>query len=84
MKRGIEYQKEILDEVESNYIRQIIRPFKDKIDWIAKIYDLEGCEHLAIAFIHDEGYMLFPGFPKGTMYAGMELEKQYKLKELNL
>lgn len=82
VENGYIVEKEILDDVEKEYLSAVIRPFKDKVKYIAK-YDDSRLEFISIKLVGDSA-MLFPYFKKGTMYKGMELEKQYTLKELGL
>ena len=77
-----EKNKPILNEEEKEYLSVVIRPFKDKVKYIAKYCD-SRLEFISIKLVGDSA-MLFPYFKKGTMYKGMELEKQYTLKELGL
>lgn len=77
-----EKNKPILNEEEKEYLSVVIRPFKDKVKYIAKYGD-SRLEFISIKLVGDSA-MLFPYFKKGTMYKGMELEKQYTLKELGL
>lgn len=74
--------KEILDEKEKEYLSAVIKPFKNRIDYIKKI-DLTGREFIYIYLKNDED-IDFPYFKKGTMYKGMKLGRQYTLKELGL
>ena len=78
------YKKSILDEVERKYLSDVIRPFKKKVVFIAKVPTSVGNgEYVCICtFPHER--MFFPVFKKGTMYKGMEDAKHYSLKELGL
>lgn len=77
-----EKNKPIIDDEEKEYLSVVIRPFKDKVKYIAKYGD-SRLEFISIKLVGDSA-MLFPYFNKNTMYKGMELEKQYMLKELGL
>lgn len=77
-----EKNKPIIDDEEKEYLSVVIRPFKDKVKYIAKYGD-SRLEFISIKLVGDSA-MLFPYFNKNTMYKGMELEKQYTLKELGL
>ena len=83
----IKKPKPILDDIEKEYLSHIIKPFKEKITCITKssyendkeyIY-IEYREYSNIKYILD-----FPSFKKGTMYKGMELDKEYSLEDLGL
>lgn len=80
--------KPILTDEEKEYLKAVIKPFRDKVYKIEKI-DVEEREFIQI-FI-DECYqagkirnMYFPSFPAGEMYTGMESNKAYTLDELGL
>lgn len=77
-----EKNKPILDDAEKEYLSAVIRPFKDKVEYICKTADYDG-EYITIGMVKDST-MLFPYFKKNTMYKGMEANKEYTLKELNL
>ena len=79
-----EAKEPILDEVERKYLSDVIRPFKKKVVFIAKVPTSVGNgEYVCICtFPHER--MFFPVFEKGTMYKGMEDRRHYSLKELGL
>ena len=77
-----EKNKPILDDAEKEYLSAVIRPFKDKVEYICKTADYDG-EYITIGMVKDST-MLFPYFKKNTMYEGMEANKEYTLKELGL
>lgn len=74
---------QILDDVEKRYLKGVIRPFKDKVLYIAKrsIMDRRK-EHIYIDLTDD--VITLPCFMKGTMYKGMKTDKEYTPKELGL
>lgn len=82
VKNGFIQEKEILDEAEKRYLKAVIRPFKDKVEYIEKTYNSRG-EYIGIKIIHDSTIVL-PYFNENTMYEGMKVEKKYTLKELGL
>ena len=82
VENGFIQEKEILDETEKRYLNAVIKPFKSKIKYIEKCCNSRA-EYIAIKIINDTT-MLFPYFKKNTMYEGMEVEKEYTLKELGL
>ena len=77
-------ETKILDETEKEYLKAVIKPFKNKVKSISK---LEGfrrdTEYLTIYF-EDNNNIGFPDFEIGTMYKGMKRDKEYTLKELEL
>ena len=81
----IKLSKPIIDEKEKEYLSAVIRPFRDKIKSICKSsFHMDDIwEWIQISFISDE-FMYFPYFKKGTMYKGMEPNKEYSLEDLDL
>lgn len=82
VEKGYIVEKEILDDVEKEYLLNIIKPFRDKVEYISKRADLMG-EFIIIEIVKD-ATIIFPYFKKNTMYKGMEAYKKYTLKELGL
>ena len=82
-----EYQESpILDEKEKEYLNAVIRPWRDKVESIVKKLCFEF-GYIVIQYRDDMGYtstVILPNFPKGTMYKGMELNKDYTLEDLGL
>lgn len=85
--------KDVLDEVEKKYLKSIVIPFKDRVVSIEKKKNInsEGTfyyigiivKHIAIDRFSEAIYL--PYFkPESKMYEGMELNKEYTLKELGL
>lgn len=90
VERPIKYEnvferKGILDDKEKEYLRAVIRPFRNEIKSICKTKScsFSDFEYLAIDF-KDNDFMNFKIFKKGTMYKGMQANKEYTLKELEL
>ena len=77
-----EYKPQILDKVEKKYLSNIVRPFRDKVEYIQKS---ETCsrEYIKIE-IKNEASINLPFFTKGTMYKGMKANTAYTLEELKL
>ena len=84
----IKISKSILDDIEKEYLLNIIKPFRKNIITIRKT-DYYEHEYIEI-FIYRPGEIVsceaisFPYFNKGKMYKGMEIDKEYSLKELGL
>ena len=88
-----EIERPILDDVEKRYLEGVLKPFKDRVEFIEKC---EQCmpgkgykEYIIIAISSNIGYsnhedVPMPYFEKGTMYKGTEVNKQYTLEELGL
>ena len=87
-----EEEKPILDIEEKTYLEAVLRPFKDRVESVYKKAinsSVEGnIEFLTFdaksAWQGHKDYFSFPTFKAGTMYKGMELDKEYTLKELGL
>ena len=78
-----EDKREILDEVEKEYLRAVIKPFRKKINYISKNrLEYNKFEFISIELRGDS--MTFPNFKKNTMYKGMMSGKEYTLEELGL
>lgn len=79
-----EYKRPILDDVEKEYLQAVIKPFGSKIKYISKS---DGCckgkQFILIEFYKGD-HFIFPYFEANSMYKGMELNKEYTLKELGL
>ena len=83
------YNPQILDDIEREYLKTVLKPFYEKVAYVAKFRvpsasGKDGCskECLFIAFY--SGGFAFPDFDPGKMYSGMELGKKYKLDELGI
>ena len=79
--------KQILTDEEKEYLKTVIKPFKEKIDFIRKWEkeEWENKEFIVIGFKNiDEEPMYFPTFKKGKYYKGLELGKSYTLQQLGL
>lgn len=84
----VKLPKQILDDDEKEYLGNVINPFRDRIIYIVKSVYTPG-EYIEMYLRHyDDGCssysIVLPYFKKGTMYKGMELDKEYTLKELGL
>ena len=80
-------KEEILDDIEKEYLRAVIRPFRDRVKNIEKAEDCIRNEFITLNIKSINGFderIALPYFKKNTMYKGMELEKRYTLEELGL
>ena len=81
--------KIILNCNEKEYLGSVIKPFRNEVVSIKKVADNPGnyyriaIKKLSMAYMCDETIYL-PYFKGGTMYNGMEIDKEYTLKELGL
>lgn len=74
-------KEEILDDIEKEYLRAVIKPFRDEVEYIKK--NLCGNQEYIEIVINGE-WLNFPYFKKGKMYKNMEFDKKYSLEELGL
>lgn len=86
-----EVKEDILDKEEKKYLSAVIKPFRDQVTYIKKVNMYLGCnkncEYIFCKLGNkDDAVDTFtlPYFPKGSMYKGMEVGKEYTLKELGL
>lgn len=76
------YIEPVLDAEEKEYLENFIRPFKHKIKYISK----RKPEYYSYIHIELKRYGSFnlPEFCNVNMYKGMEVNKQYSLRDLGL
>lgn len=81
----INLPKPILDDVEKEYLSNVIKPFRKRIIYIMKRQLFEH-DYIDIRYKHRYGgmSMIFPEFKIGAMYKGMKLNKKYSLDDLGL
>ncbi len=78
-----EYHEAALDDIEKKYLGNLIRPFKNKVDYISKEKDSIGVCYILIKLKND--HICLPYFSeKSGMYKGMTPRTRYTLKELGL
>lgn len=79
-----EYKEPILNDAEKEYLSAVIKPFRNRVDYIMKEENI--CSSTEFIYIDLSGGDIadFPNFKVGTMYKGMELDKSYTLQELGL
>ena len=77
-------KKPILDEAERRYLKNVIRPFKDKISCICKNQTVISKSEWIRLVLKSDLCIEFPCFENGTMYKGMEVGKKYTLEDLGL
>ena len=79
-----EYKPEILDETEKRYLRGVIRPFRDNVEIIRKLFSrAKGKYYIQIRY-KDEPSTNLPYFESKEIYKNMETDKKYTLEELGL
>ena len=73
---------EILDKKEKEYLKNVIKPFRNRVTGIAKYSNGEN-EYICISYKDDVPTDL-ADFKKNSMYKNMIKEKEYTLEELGL
>ena len=79
-----EYNGEILDDVEREYLSAVIKPFRKKISYIRKSKDPGKVKKYIKIELCDGDTMYFPYLANDAMYKGMKLDRNYTLEELGL
>ena len=80
------YHEPILDKEERKYLRNVIRPFKQKVLWIhkQKCGSRPSCCFLVIGLKNAISNIWLPPFKTNSMYVNMKFDKHYTLEELGL
>lgn len=75
----------ILNRKEKKYLKNVLKPFKDRFIIIRKV-NRDEIEFISIILKKGKSfeYAYLPSFEKNTLFKNMELNKQYTLKELGL
>lgn len=79
---------QILDDAEKRYLKGVIRPFRNRVQYIEKVcadhlYS-EPDYYICIRFNDGNYDMNFPYFDESHMYKCMEINRPYTLEELGL
>lgn len=82
-KEVFERKEEILDEIEKRYLTRVIKPFRHKVKSIMKRSEYGSLCYIKICLKNGDAAYL-PCFKENSMYKGMELNREYSLKELGL
>ena len=87
--KNVIIKQPILNEAEKEYLSGVIKSFRDKVKCIVKRdYEMSYENEYIFIVFNDDGCMqikmCFPSFKKGTMYKGMEINKEYSLEDLGL
>lgn len=64
--------KPILDEAERKYLKAVINPLRNRVDFICKCRYDGVREYIHIEFKGSPYMMMFPTFKRGSMYNGMK------------
>ena len=79
-----EAKVEILDDVEKRYLKGVIRPFRNNVEVIRKLFSpTKGKYYIQIKY-KDEPPTNLPYFESKEMYKNMKIDKRYTLEELGL
>ena len=79
-----ETKETVLDEVERKYLSDVIKPFRENIEYIRKNKSAYIDKQFISIGFYDDDYMYFPFFENDAMYKCMELGRKYTLEELGL
>jgi hypothetical protein len=80
-----EHEEPILDDIEKEYLSNVIKPFRNRVSSIAKVKDINKMYYIDIQLDDGDDFCFLPYFkPSAKMYEGMEVNHKYTLKELNL
>lgn len=78
-------EERILDDVERRYLKNVIRPFHNRIKTIVKKELVFGNKEYIRIIFKNIGYVWdLPIFDKNTMYKNMKLDKEYSLEKLRI
>lgn len=77
-----EFEQEILDDKEKEYLSSVIKSFRNKVVSISKNKCVDEDAYIVIK-LKDDGICL-PYFNSKSMYCGMKINKKYTLEELGL
>ena len=78
------FKEPILDEVEREYLKAVIRPFRKMIAYIVKAQDFDDGKQCIRIILQNGDGMHFPYLDDDAMYKGMEVYKEYTPEELGL
>lgn len=84
-------QEQILNDAEKKYLSAVIKPFRDKVNYICKLnyhnnpeVDVYKAQHIVIGLNDNSPEVVLPLFKAGTMYKGMVAGHVYILEDLGL
>lgn len=77
--------KEVLDDAERKYLKAVIRPFRDKVNYISRVKDASLEEnYILISCNRAYDCITLPNFKRDTMYKGMKEGIKYSIEALGL
>ena len=84
-------EESILSNAEKKYLSAVIKPFRDKVNFICKVnyynnpeVDVYKAQHIVIGLNDNSPEVVLPLFKAGTMYKGMVAGHVYMLEDLGL
>lgn len=79
------YNPQILDDVEREYLKTVLKPFHKKVKYVVKFgEDIYNKDKECLFIALRGGHFDFPRFVSGKMYSGMKQNKRYTLDELGI
>ena len=81
-----EIKKPILDEVEKEYLSNVIKPFRNRVEFIVK-RSIQKYEYIEISYREINtfvGAVCLPIFKENTIYKNMKINEEYTLEVLEL
>lgn len=86
--RWLMAERPILTPKESEYLKNVIKPFRDRVKWISKQIHYDHSLFIIIRVDYTDkivDLVKLPSFETDDhLYDGMKLDKQYTLKDLEL
>ena len=77
-------ERDILTDKEKNYLREVIKPVRDKVEEIIKIRNNTFLIEFIKIYLKDCDDISLYAFEPNTQFKGMEADKKYTLKDLGL
>lgn len=78
-------KRSLIDDDERKYLKALIKPFRDKVDYIMRIWDTTLNENYIFISCKDaRDTITLPNFKRDAMYKGMKEGQHYTLDELGL
>lgn len=77
-------KKPILDDKEKEYLGNVIKPFRNNVISIKKRTIHNSRKDYIVIVLYEDDLSYLPNFETGTMYNGMEINREYTLEELGL
>lgn len=78
----IQFRKDVLDETEREYLKAVLRPFRNRVVRVTKLKFPACSDYNLRADLENGDCLALPNFPAETMYNGMELYHEYTLEDL--